>query len=268
MLHTPPRIRSILITRPAGLADGLAVRLQAIGVAPIVLPLIEIAPPPDPGPLAATLPRLPSCQWAIFVSPSAVRMGLAAVREHLGAFPDSVRLAAVGEGSAKPLRDALGRPVLIPLEGADSEGLLACPELQTLAGQSVMLFRGAGGRTLIADTLMARGATVLHAVCYERRRLSPEMPPLLAMPTDARTDARIDAISVTSTEILDQLARVLGEAGRAWLQATPLFVPHPRIAAAARAYGIGDVRLTASGDEGLIAALLAAASDPELSPGS
>jgi uroporphyrinogen-III synthase len=215
------------------------------------MPLIEIAPPPEPALLAAILPRLPGCQWAVFVSPSAVRMGLAAVREHLEVFPEAVRLAAVGEGSAKPLREALGRPVLIPFEAADSEGLLACPDLQALAGQHVMLFRGLGGRTLIADTLTARGATVLHAVCYERRRLMPEAASLLA----SRTDSGPAAISVTSTEILDQLVQVLGDSGSAWLQTTPLFVPHPRIAAAAQAYGVRDVRLIEPGDAGLIAAL-------------
>ena len=266
MLPTPARIRSLLITRPAGLAEGLAVRLQTIGVASIVLPLIEIAPPPNPDTLAATLPRLPACQWAIFVSPSAARTGLAAVREHFPAFPESVRLAAVGEGSAKPLRDAVGRPVLISLEGADSEALLACPELQALAGQRVMLFRGVGGRTQISDTLTARGATVLHAVCYERRRLSPDVDALLVRWRKGCGKGCVDAVSVTSTEILDQLVRVLGEAGRGLLQAIPLFVPHPRIAAAARAYGIGDVRLIAPGDEGLIAALQAAGSEPAPSP--
>lgn len=251
MAQSLPRIRSLLITRPAGLAEGLAAGLRAIGVAPVILPLIEIAPPPEPAPLAALLPRLPECQWAIFISPSAVRMGLAAVHEHLEVFPESVRLAAVGEGSARPLREALGRPVLIPAEGADSEGLLACPELQALARQSVMLFRGVGGRTLIADTLAARGAAVMHAVCYERRPLRPDTAPLLAdWP---------DAISVTSTEILDQLVQVMGvERGtEGLLQATPLFVPHPRIAAAARAHGLRDVRLTGPGDAGLIAALSA-----------
>ena len=270
MLPSLSRIRSLLITRPAGLSDGLAVRLQDIGVEPIVLPLIEIAPPPDSAQLEAVLSRLPDCQWAIFVSPSAVRMGLAALSENpietLSAFPVSVRLAAVGEGSAKPLRDAVGRSVLIPTEGADSEALLACPEMQAVAGLRVMLFRGVGGRSWLAATLTARGATVLHAVCYERRRLTPDVAALLVRwrTGGMAQSCGMDAISVTSTEILDQLVRVLGEAGRELLQATPLFVPHPRIAEAARAYGVRDVRLTGPGDAGLIVALLS----PEPSPGS
>ncbi len=266
MAHTLPRIRSLLITRPAGLAEGLAAGLRAIGVEPVILPLIEIAPAPDLVSLATALSCLTDCQWAIFVSPSAVRMGLAAVHEHLEGFPGSVRLAGVGEGSAKPLREALGRAVLTPVEGADSEGLLACPEMQAVAGQRVMLFRGVGGRTLIADTLAARGATVMHAVCYERRRLRPDISALHLRWRTGGMEGRggVDAVSVTSTEILDQLVRVMGEAGLALLQTTPLFVPHPRIAAAARAYGVRDVRLTGAGDAGLIAAL----ADPGASPGN
>lgn len=260
------RIRSLLITRPVGLADELAPRLQGIGVEPIALPLIEIAAPPDPLALAAALSLLPDCEWAIFVSPSAVRKGLEAVRASLQAFPESVRLAAIGEGSARPLREALGRPVLIPSEGADSEGLLACPEMQSLAGQRVMVFRGVGGRSLLADTLVARGATVIHAVSYERRRLTPDITALLARWRSGNADGShpvgVDAVWVTSTEILDQLVRVLGEAGCARLQATPLFVAHPRIAAAAQAYGVREVRLIGPGDTGLIAGLIAARSDP------
>ena len=256
MPPAPSRIRSLLITRPAGLADEFAVHLQGLGVEPIALPLIEIAPPPDPAQLAAVLSRLPDCHWALFVSPSAVRMGLAAIRSHLSGLPESVRLAAIGEGSAKPLREALGRPVLIPPVEADSEGLLACAEMQSIAGQRVMLFRGVGGRTLLADTLTARGATVFPAVCYERRGLTPDLTALRARWRSGNVNGNgVDAVWVTSTEILDQLVRVLGEVDRELLQATPVFVPHPRIAAAAEAYGVRDVRLIGPGDAGLLAAL-------------
>jgi uroporphyrinogen-III synthase len=48
---------------------------------------------------------------------------------------------------------------------------------------------------------------------------------------------------------------MLGEAGRQCLQNTPLFAPHERIAAAARALGVQTVVLTGPGDEGLVAGL-------------
>jgi type VI secretion system protein ImpM len=56
---------------------------------------------------------------------------------------------------------------------------------------------------------------------------------------------------------LANLYELLGEAGRQWFRHTPLFAPHERIAAAARALGVQTVVLTGPGDEGLVAGLAA-----------
>ena len=48
-----------------------------------------------------------------------------------------------------------------------------------------------------------------------------------------------------------------GKAGAQCLKTTPLFVPHERIAAAARALGVENVVLTGAGDQGLVAGLVA-----------
>ena len=50
----------------------------------------------------------------------------------------------------------------------DSEGLLALPALQALAGRSVGLVTAPGGRGLLADALVARGANLLRANVYTR----------------------------------------------------------------------------------------------------
>jgi len=49
---------------------------------------------------------------------------------------------------------------------------------------------------------------------------------------------------------------MLGDEGRSRLRSTPVFVIHERIAAAARQQGLDNVIVTASGDAGLLAALL------------
>ena len=48
---------------------------------------------------------------------------------------------------------------------------------------------------------------------------------------------------------------MVGEAGAAKLRATPLFVPHPRIAGNAAQLGFSDVIVTGAGDEGIVASL-------------
>ena len=72
---------------------------------------------------------------------------------------------------------------------------------------------------------------------------------------EAFRDGRIDAVTITSSEGLDNLWSLADDAVRAAWRACPTFVPHPRIAAHARELGLAVVE-TAGGDAGLIAGLL------------
>jgi uroporphyrinogen-III synthase len=67
---------------------------------------------------------------------------------------------------------------------------------------------------------------------------------------------RVDAVTVTSAETLDNLAALLGEVGKTLLLHTPLFAPHEKIAEAARRFGIARVITTPGGDAGLVDGLL------------
>jgi uroporphyrinogen-III synthase len=69
-------------------------------------------------------------------------------------------------------------------------------------------------------------------------------------------ERRAHAITVTSSEGLDNLWQALGDEGRALARALPCFAPHPRIAAHGRALGLAMLD-TGPGDAGLIAGLLA-----------
>jgi uroporphyrinogen-III synthase len=122
------------------------------------------------------------------------------------------------------------------------------PELQHVAGWRVAIFRGDGGRELLGDTLGARGASVEYVTCYRRSRALPQSP----LPV-----AGIDAISVTSSEALRYLWELPDAAAHGQLTAIPLFVPHQRIAAAARELGWREVLLAAGGDDGLLSGLIA-----------
>ena len=61
---------------------------------------------------------------------------------------------------------------------------------------------------------------------------------------------------VTSSEGLRNLHDMLGAAGRHFLEPTPLFVPHPRIAATARELGLPSVVLAQPLDAGIVATLV------------
>ena len=239
---------NIVITRPREQAVELTRRIEQLGGKPLLFPLLEITAVHDGQALHEQISRLRQADIAIFISPNAVRYGMAAMCA-AGEVPSSLKIATVGQGSAKALHELGITRVIAPTERFDSEGLLALEELQNVAGTHVVIFRGDGGRELLGDMLRARGAKVEYVTCYLRSKPALDSGVLLA--------AGPDAITVTSSEALSHLWEMLDEPGRTRFAGMPLFVPHERIANAARRQGWQQVVVTESGDDGLLSGLIA-----------
>lgn len=251
MSEKPLAGRRVLVTRPLDQTAILADRIRAAGGEPIFFPAIDIGPPRDRRALDAVLDRLGDYRLAIFISPTAVDYAFRAIAARDLAWPAGLRAAAVGPASARALERHGCVEVVVPTERFDSEGLLAHPALADVAGRRVVIFRGGSGRELLGDTLVARGASVDYAACYER--LPPASDPAALLARWEREG--IDAASFTSSEGFANFAQAIGERGRRLLAATPAFVPHPRIAEAVGAAGVEAVVLTGAGDAALVAAL-------------
>ncbi len=227
--------RAILVTRPRAQAAGLARLIEQAGGQAHLFPAIEIEEVPPP----AALGRLEEFDLAIFVSPTAVAKAMPHVRK----LP---RVAAVGAGTRRQLEKHGVADVIAPSTGADSEALLAVAELQNPAGLRIAILRGDGGRALLGETLPARGARVEHVTCY--RRLRPQAP------ARAWRAGELAAVTVSSGQGLANLFEVLDAA---LLRATPLFVPHARIAEQARTLHAREVVLAGHSDEEMRDALVA-----------
>lgn len=248
MTDTPLVGLSIVITRPREQAAQLQQRIKQLGGNPVLFPLLEISPPGDSRPLHELLARLGEFDLAIFISPNAVHYGLAAIRA-AGGLPSSLRIATVGQGSAKSLHQAGITDVIAPQVGSDSEALLALPQLQKVTGWKIAIFRGDGGRELLGDTLRQRGASVEYAACYCRSKPQHDIGSLL--------NRQPDALTLSSSEALLHLREMLVTQDSISLLQTPLFVTHARIAAKARELGWQNVIETAGGDDGVISGLIA-----------
>lgn len=244
--------RRVVVTRPAGQTAHLEALIRAAGGEPLLYPALEILDAGDTQSLHALAQRLDAFDLAIFISANAVHKGLALVRARRD-WPARLRVAAVGRGSERALRRQGFSAVIAPDQRFDSEGLLDLAELKRVEGKHVVIFRGEGGRELLAETLRARGASVEYAECYRRGLPDVDPAPLLAL--CARRE--LDAFTVTSSEALSNLRQMLGEAGWQCLKTTPLFAPHERIAAAARVLGVQTAVQTDPGDEGLVAGMAA-----------
>jgi uroporphyrinogen-III synthase len=231
--------RGVLVTRAAHQASGLIRLIESQGGRAICFPALEIGPARDP----ASALELLRQRWdlMVFISPNAVRY---AVELLAGDRLQSREIAAVGEATARALRDN-GMPAdLMPPHRYDSEGLLALPELQQMRNRRVLVVRGEGGRRLLGDSLQARGAKVRYAEVYRRFKPVADATALLQ-----HWQAAVNIVTVTSAEVLDNLVAMLGEPGASLLRLTPLMVISERMAARARELGFKQVLQAAGADD-------------------
>lgn len=241
--------KAILVTRPAEQAARISQLIRDAGGQPFLFPCLDIQPPGDPAQLDKMLGRLDEFDLAIFVSPTAA----ARTFERLAgrAWPSSLKAAAVGQGTARALHKHGIANVIMPPGQSDSEALLALPDLQEVSGKRIVIFRGEGGRELMAQTLAQRGAAVEYAQCYRRVKPNADIAPLL----QAHEQKAFAAMVLTSRESLANLREMLGDAWDSF-KSVPIFVPHARIAEAARQQGMDCVMTTADGDAGTMRAMI------------
>lgn len=242
----------VVLTRPQGQNESLADAIRAVGGTPIVFPVLAIEDIENTAALLARVRNLADYDLAIFISPNATHRAMTVIRAH-GEWPDGLSAATVGPASAQALREYGVKRVLVPDGPYDSEHLLALTELENMQGKRVIIFRGQGGREVLAQTLRERGAQVDYAECY--RRVMPDIDPQPVRDAGARGE--IDAVVATSSEGLRNLHTMLGPQAQNWLLRTPLFLPHSRIAEQARKLGHGEIVATPPGDNGLLSALAA-----------
>ena len=249
-MKLPLADKGIVVTRPARQAGRLAGLIEAAGGRPILFPAIEIRDVEDLAPFHGVVDRLDEFDLAVFISPNAAERAIRLILARRP-LPARLKLAAIGGGSVRALAARGITGVIAPRERYDSEALLALPEIA--GAKRVAIFRGAGGREHLGETLRARGAQVEYAECY--RRGLPDTDPRILVEAWSRN--ALDAVTATSSEGLRNLFELVKEAGRAPLLGTPLFVPHARIEAAARELGVRTAVVTGPGDEGLLVGLSA-----------
>lgn len=236
-----------MVTRPREQAAGLLQEITNLGGNALSFPLLEITPLANEAPLLALCQRLHEFQLAIFISPNAVRFGMAAIQKQ-GGIPSTLQIASIGLSSAQALHNSGINKVITPQHRFDSEALLELPELQQVEGLHVVIFRGDQGRELLGDTLKSRGATVEYASCYQRSKPQQHIDSLLAL--------KPDVLCISSSESLNYLAQILPPSSRNAVFKLPLFVSHQRIALAARQLGWQNIIATDAGDAGLLTGLI------------
>ena len=108
------------------------------------------------------------------------------------------------------------------------------PALEEVYGQNIIIFRGAGGRPLLGDTLAERGAQIDYCELYQRqpdRQWKKKLVELLCV------DEHAPVLVAHSGGILDALLTVVEAEQTKSVLTTPTVVPGERLQKYARKIG-------------------------------
>lgn len=227
----------ILVTRPAHQAKNLCQLISQWGGNAILFPTIEIVATGDILNTQSVLANLKKFQWLIFISANAVNFALQANGGKIGNIK-ATRIAAIGSATASALETANIPVDLLPANGYDSEALLANLEIQQ--GQHCLIVRGQGGREELADTLRKRGVNVDYLETYKRTTPNSDKSPVISV----LTRHKLDVITITSGEALENLLSMLGEDYHHLVFAVPLVVISERIRTIAAQRGFKRIAVT------------------------
>ena len=170
MISRPLAGQHVLVTRPAGQAEGFRTLLEAAGATVTTAPTIRLIPPSDVGALRRAAARLADYDWIALTSVNAVhRLGEAASKADSMSALATGRFAAVGPTTADALRTLGVAECLVPpvYRGeALAEEIVAATDPGSLSDARILLVQAERARPVLLKRLVASGARVDVAPAY------------------------------------------------------------------------------------------------------
>ena len=238
--------KTILITRPAGREVHLRRLIEQLAGHVIHYPVFNILPPSEDEieQLIHLREQLHRFNMALFISATAVEQS----RLYFPVLDEHLVIVSIGSKTTQALKQQnIHVDIEAPEHNTESLLKMAAFQIPQIQGQKILIFRGAGGRALLGDTLVERGADVRYVETYIRA--IPPLPPL-----DKLQIQSLDAITVSSNEGLINLITLMQDPGL--LINIPLVVPSLRAQSLARERGFRTI-ITAKDatDEAVFSAL-------------
>lgn len=204
----------VLLTRPRERSVELVFLLEDEGAIVEVLPVLELAPPSDPRPLAAAAEAIHRYAWVVFASPSAVS-ALAEAARQAGTLDrlERCKLAAVGPKTAAAVRE-LGLEVTREAAQGAQSGIGVFEAIRDLLvpGDELLLPAAEEGRRELQDALEEEGFSCTRVPAYRSEpaalddaSLKPlrEVPPQVVVFGSPRTaSAFLERAGVLGADLL------------------------------------------------------------------
>lgn len=199
---------TVMVTRPRLQAAAMAKDLERLGAGVVLFPTIRIEDPEDAGPLREAVARADSFDWIVFTSVNGVDRFWAELRAQGGDTRQlaGVSLCAIGPATAAAIELEGAQADVVPDEYV-AEGVVdALMAESDLAGTRILLPRAQVARSVIPDTLRARGAEVV------------EVPAYRTVPDGAEADharaaiaaGQVDVVTFTSSSTVRSYAELIG----------------------------------------------------------
>jgi uroporphyrinogen-III synthase len=251
----------VLVTRPAGQADRLVDVLEDAGITVSCLPLLHLKAVTEAEKIAAIkkqLLLLSQQDFVIFISSNAVKYTAEFLAQHDLKWPSSLPCIPIGGATAKAIEDLgwlldrvdeciNGRINKCDTESSNeeekklsaysSEKLLVELSQRDVGEKRITIFRGEGGRELLADNLTSRGASVAYCEMYKRQH-----PNYSSEQFEQALGQNLAAILFASGETLENFYRhIQRDELQAMVENVPMIVPSERIKNLAEHKGFNNI---------------------------
>jgi uroporphyrinogen III methyltransferase/synthase len=247
------RGKRVLVLRPAHQAQATAEAVRRRLAEPVVFPVIELCPPPDPGAVDRALRARSSYDWILFTSANGVESTFQALqRIELGvAALAGLRFAVIGPRTARALQRYGLHADLVADQFVAEE--LAATLLRSAAPRRVLLLRAQGAREALPQLLRAAGVQVDVVAVYQTRPVAADRARALE---DLLVRRRLEVVLFTASSTVSSFVHLLGQRGPALLARVVVGSIGPITSKTARELGIRvDVTASQYTVEGLLDAL-------------
>lgn len=161
--------KKVVVTRTRAQASDLTKQLSEQGAEVLEIPTIRIDPPTDKQEFAENVTSVHTYDWLVFTSPNGVEKFFEAF---FSIYDDArsiggVRIAAVGPGTAKKVKEYRLAVDLMPEKYVAEELVQAFADNENIENQTVLWVRGEEARDVVAKGLVALGGIVDECLAYK-----------------------------------------------------------------------------------------------------
>lgn len=233
--------KRVLVPRPKHQAEETARLLRERGAVPVIMPLIEVGPPPSREPLGRAVRALSQYDLVALTSANAVDAVLGELRAQGREAGELalVKVASIGPGTTAALENAGIIPDIVASqhvgEGMAETIIAALSDASRERTPRVLLPRALVAREELPSMLREAGIELDVVAAYETRPVSREDCEALRNQLE---QGAIDALLLTSSSTVTSLCDALGERAGELLAHTVLATIGPIAEETARARGL------------------------------